>query len=152
MNRRMGRTLVLLLALTLVQGVGASGGMSPHANYLLHCSGCHGQSGTGNPAGGIPPFPNQVGVFSHLPDGRRYVSNVPGVMGSSLSAAEIAEVLNYVMETWAGPSLTKDFVPFGADEIATYLSDPVADPVVLRRKVAKKLAVQGFTVPEYPWP
>lgn len=125
---------------------------SPEVTYMLHCSGCHGLSGVGNPAGGIPPFPNEVGVFSHLAEGRRYVANVPGVMGSSLSAAEIAQVLNYVMDTWAGPSLAQDFVPFDAPEVAGYLRDPVADPVVLRRKVAKVLEARGFSVPDYPWP
>ena len=141
--------LFLAALLALPQGVRAN---SPEVTYMLHCSGCHGLSGAGNPAGGIPPFRDKVGVFSHLAEGRRYVANVPGVVGSSLNAAEIAEVLNYVMDTWAGPSLARAFIPFDEAEVAAYLRDPVADPVVLRREVAKKLEAQGLSVPEYPWP
>lgn len=147
----MSRTFALCLMALLAAGQGAQAN-SPEVNYMLHCSGCHGLSGVGNPAGGIPPFPGKVGVFSHFAEGRRYVANVPGVVGSSLSAGEIAEVLNYVMDTWAGPSLARAFIPFDEAEVAAYLHDPVADPVVLRREVAKKLEAQGLSVPEYPWP
>ncbi len=83
--------------------------------------------GSGSEAGGIPDFRNYVGAFAHTEDGRRYLMHVPGVVSASLSDKQIADVMNYVMETWAGSSLPADYRPFTGDEVTTLRAEPVDD-------------------------
>ncbi|MGV8839767.1 MAG: hypothetical protein ACWA6X_05630 [Bauldia sp.] len=125
---------------------------SPHTNFVLRCSGCHGVTGLGAPAAGIPTFPDLVGVFAGDEDGRTYLFHVPGIIGASLSNREIAEVMNYVMVTWAGPSLPANFVPFAEEEVTMRRAIPVADVVGFRRTIVERLAARGLVAAEYPWP
>ncbi|MCC6983819.1 MAG: hypothetical protein IT535_11155 [Bauldia sp.] len=124
----------------------------PHVNYILRCAGCHGVEAAGAPNAGIPSFPGLVGVFAGDEDGRTYLFHVPGVVGSSLSNAEIAAVMNYVMARWAGDSLPADFVPFTEDEVAARRAIPVASVVDFRRDIVRRLAESGIVAAEYPWP
>lgn len=124
----------------------------PHVNYILRCAGCHGVEAAGAPAAGIPPFPGLVGAFAGDEDGRTYLFHVPGVVGSSLTDAEIAAVMNYVMERWAADSLPAAFVPFTAEEVAARRAIPVASVVDFRREIVKRLAASGIVAAEYPWP
>src|SRR3990170_2012626 len=48
--------------------------------YLLHCSGCNGPDGSGDPRVDVAPFPDLIGQFLRDPEGRRYVTNVGGVV------------------------------------------------------------------------
>jgi len=125
---------------------------APHTNYILRCAGCHGVTGLGAPHAGIPTFPDLVGVFAGDDDGRTYLFHVPGINGASLSDREIAGVMNYVMEAWAGRSLPADFVPFTEEEVTMRRAIPVADVVAFRRAVVERLAAQGLVAAEYPWP
>ena len=149
----MTRALLFLLALVFVFVTGAvAGDRTAKTNYVLRCIGCHVADGTGLPGAGIPNFVDQVGVFAGLPEGRAYLMHVPGVIGSSLSDAEVADLLNYIMETWAGPSLPPNYVPFSADEVASLRVAEVGNVVKYRRIVAERLAAAGLELPEYPWP
>lgn len=141
--------LVLVLAGTTV-GQGAE--RAPETNYILKCIGCHLQDGSGLPSAGIPDFVDKVGVFTRLPEGRAYLLHVPGVIGSSLTDKEIADLLNYVMETYAGDSLPTPFEPFTADAVAGLRGSEIGNVVKYRRVVADKLAEDGIEVPDYPWP
>ena len=147
----MTRALLFLLSLVFATGAVAAD-RTAETNYVLRCIGCHVADGTGLPGAGIPNFVDQVGVFAGLPEGRAYLMHVPGVIGSSLSDAEIADVLNYIMEKWAGPSLPPNYVPFSAGEVATLRVAKVGNAVKYRRIVAERLAAAGIEVPEYPWP
>ena len=122
------------------------------SNFILRCAGCHTLDGSGSEAGGIPDFRNYVGAFAHTEDGRRYLMHVPGVVSASLSDKQIADVMNYVMETWAGSSLPADYRPFTGDEVTTLRAEPVDDVVAYRRKVAADLMAQGIETAGYPWP
>jgi hypothetical protein len=139
----------LLLAGTAI-GQGAE--RTPTTNYVLKCIGCHLQDGSGLPSAGIPDFVDRVGVFTRLPEGRAYLLHVPGVIGSSLSDREIADLLNYVMETYAGASLPVPYEPFSAEEVAALRAAEIGNVVKYRRVVAAKLAEKGIEVADYPWP
>ncbi|MGD9740705.1 MAG: hypothetical protein AB7O56_11515 [Bauldia sp.] len=124
----------------------------PHTNYILRCAGCHGLEGNGVPNAGIPAFPGFVGVFAGDEDGRTYLFHVPGVVGASLSNAEIAALMNYVMERWAGPSLPAAYVPFTEAEVAMRRAIAVPSVVDFRRAVVERLAALGIVAADYPWP
>ena len=144
------------LLATLLFLAGASAGFgaerTPTTNYVLKCIGCHLQDGSGLPSAGIPDFVGKVGVFAGLPEGRAYLLHVPGVIGSSLTDREIADLLNYVMDVYAGESLPDPYRPFSADEVATLRATDVGNVVKYRRVVAAKLAKEGIPVADYPWP
>lgn len=145
------RLTVALVGLAL--GIGAVSAQEVgRGNFILRCAGCHGMEGAGSQAGGIPDFRGYVGAFAHREDGRRYVMHVPGVAGASLSDRQIAEVMNYVMTTWGGPSLPPAYVPFTEAEVAALRAEPVGDVVAYRRKVVEELLGQGIATAGYPWP
>ncbi|WP_224701172.1 c-type cytochrome [Devosia aquimaris] len=121
-------------------------------NFVLKCAGCHLNDGTGMPASGIPDFVGKVGVFAAVPEGRAYLLHVPGVIGSSLSDAQIADVLNYIMDTWAGESLPADYVPFDAAEVRDLRLQDIGNAVKYRRVVVEKLEAMGLSAADYPWP
>jgi len=125
---------------------------SPHVNYMLRCQGCHLADGTGHSKAGIPDFVGQVGAFATLPEGRQYLLHVPGVIGSSLSDQEIADVLNYIMETYSGASLPDGYRPFTVSEVVALRSAEIGDVVKYRRLVVEELSALGIMVADYPWP
>lgn len=125
---------------------------TPHTNYVLRCAGCHGMNGSGAPAAGIADFNGMVGAFTGIDEGRTYLMHVPGVVGSGLSDSEIAAVMNYVMETWAGSSLPDPYVPFTASEVGERRAIDIPDVVENRREVAALLEALGIETADYPWP
>lgn len=124
-----------------------AGPQQAFSDYVLHCSGCHGMGGLGTTKGGIPPFPNSVGKIASIDAGRTYIMHVPGVVGNNLTDAEIAGVMNFVLDRWG-----EGGEPFSAEEVTRRRSAPVADVVAFRRVVVQELAEAGIEVADYPWP
>ena len=115
-------------------------------DYLLHCSGCHGQDGLGKPGKGIPKFQDQVGYFLQLPDGRALLMQVPGLLSSGLPDDRAASVTNYIVRTFSGPSLPPGFVPYtGAEAKELRLTRP-ADITAKRYRVYLELVQMGYPV------
>ncbi len=113
-------------------------------DYLLHCSGCHGQDGMGNPAKGIPQFTNQVGHFLRLPEGRAFLMQVPGLLSARLSDERAAAVTSYLLRTYAGPSLPPDFRPYSADEAKRFRESRPADVIGKRNGLYAELLGLGY--------
>lgn len=151
------RTRPLVLAACLIAipaaAVPARAGERPAAvNYVLRCTGCHLQDGTGLPSAGIPDFVGKVGVFTDTPERRRYLLHVPGVINSGLTDTETAALLNYIMKNYAGPSLPASYKAFTAEEVGALKREDVGNVVAYRRKLADVLRAEGVAVAEYPWP
>ena len=144
--------ILAVLALVLLLGSPALAQEAGRTNFILRCAGCHAMDGSGSEPGGIPDFRNYVGAFAQTEDGRRYLMHVPGVVSASLTDQQIADVMNYVMETWGGTSLPADYRAFTGAEVATLRAEPVGDVVAYRRKVAAELMAQGIATAGYPWP
>ena len=96
----------------------ASGNSAPaHAEsasnlYLLNCWGCHGSHGEGI-KGTAPPLTG-LSDFLKASGGRAYLIEVPGVSLSQLNDAQIATVMNWVLDNM---SAHHDFPPYTADEV-----------------------------------
>lgn len=132
--------------------IAADGERTAEANYILRCAGCHGMAGAGVPHAGIPDFRNLVGAFAADEDGRTYIFHVPGVVGSSLSDAEKAAVINLIMKRWAGTSLPADYVAFTEAEVTARRAIPVESIVDFRRAIVDRLTAEGVATADYPWP
>ena len=139
-----------LAAPAVAPSVALAGELSPAANYLLRCAGCHGVEGHGATESGIPPFPGLVDPFYRDEQGRTYLLHVPGVVSSSLSAKEIADVLNYIAARWA--KAPAGIARFDATEVERRMAEPVADVVTFRRGLVEKYRAAGVDVAPYPWP
>ncbi|MBU3028734.1 c-type cytochrome [Paracoccus marinaquae] len=147
MKRRQLSLFWLVAALSALAVTPAAAG-SARADYILHCSGCHGMAGLGTIEGGIPPFPDSVGHIATTETGRTYLLHVPGVISTDMSDADLAEVLNFILDAWGGG----EGAPFTADEVTRRRAMPIGDVVIYRRQVVDELRAAGTEIAEYPWP
>lgn len=145
-------TLLIAAAAALVFGAAPAGAQySTKTLYVLRCAGCHGFDGSGSMQAGVPSFVGFIGAFAHDWQGRAYMTHVPGVVGSGLTDAEIADVLNYIVDAFAAePEGT--LAPFTEDEVTALRAEDIADVVGYRRDVARRLVADGVPVADYPWP
>lgn len=109
-------------------------------NYRLFCMGCHQSDGTGSPENGIPSMRDEVGHFLRVPDGRAYLSQVPGTLNTPLGDAETAELLNWVMANIGRTSTPADFKPYTADDVRVYRATVPQDIPGMRVRLLKQLA------------
>lgn len=117
----------------------------PRGNYLLHCSGCHRADGRGAPERYVPDL-RQAARFLQLPDGRRYIVGVPGVMGSGLDDTQVAAVINWLMATIVQDPLPGDHREFDAGEVARIRSTPLVDVAAERRRLQDEATGRGIMI------
>jgi hypothetical protein len=114
---------------------GATG--EPHADYMLHCQGCHGPDGSGAP-GGVPSFRGNVAKFLSVPGGREYLIRVPGTSQSELSNHRVASLLNWMVRTFDAENVPTRFEPFSADEVARLRRPPLIDVETVRQRLVNQ--------------
>ncbi len=129
----MAKTLWLAALLLAVSA--AARAESPAFNYVLHCQGCHLEDGAGTPGSGIPALAGSVGRFARVPEGRAYLTRVPGVTAAPLDDATLAELLNWVLHHFSAAELPSDFAAYTADEIARGRRLPLTDVEGTRRRL-----------------
>jgi mono/diheme cytochrome c family protein len=135
----------LLLAVSAVPGALAQDSYQRARNdFLLHCSGCHGQDGMGNPAKGIPQFKNQIGHFTRIPEGRAFLMQVPGLLSARLSDERAAAVTTWIIREFAGPSLPEGFQPYTGTEAKRFREARPADVIGKRNALYAELLAMGY--------
>ncbi len=115
-------------------------------NYLLHCSGCHLPDGSGSAANDVPTLHDVPGHFARLPEGRAFLTQVPGISYSPLSDAEAAEILNWMLYEYSKSTLPADFVPFTEAEVRRLRAERPAEIFKLRDSVLVRLREMGVQV------
>jgi hypothetical protein len=140
MRGRFARTAIsgLLWALWCLSAL-AGGMSSPQINYILHCQGCHLADGSGTPEK-VPALKHEVGRFVQVPGGREYLIQVPGTAQSALTDADVAAVLNWILENFSREELPADFVPYSTAEVSRYRRQPLADVSAVRSELMAKAA------------
>lgn len=118
---------------------------SARALYALHCAGCHGQDGGGSVSARVPDM-RQVGRFLRVPGGREFLIQVPGVMGSGLSDAQVAQVSNWVLMNLATASVPPQHRPYEAAEVARLRREALLDVGAVRANLAHQAAQLGWPV------
>jgi hypothetical protein len=120
-----------------------------HMNYILNCMGCHGADGMGVP-GRIPSFPDSIGRFMRLPEGRAYLMHVPGASNSVLSDAELADVLNWLLIRFGADDLPNDVAWFTAEDLSRGRRPALTAVRAERQAVVARLAASGpAPAPDY---
>jgi hypothetical protein len=121
----------------------AEGMSSPRINYILHCQGCHLVDGAGTPDK-VPALKNEVGRFLRVPGGREFLIQVPGSSQSALTDAEVAAVLNWILENFSSGQLPADFIPYTTLEISRYRQPPLANVSAVRAKLMEEISNSGI--------
>jgi hypothetical protein len=123
--------------------VQADGAPSPRINYILHCQGCHLMDGSGTP-GKVPALKRAMSWFLHVPGGREYLIQVPGTSQSALTDAEVAAVLNWILENFSREELPVDFVPYSTEEVSRIRRQPLANVSAVRAELMAEISALGI--------
>ncbi len=115
-------------------------------NYILHCAGCHQLDGRGSAANDVPTLHHIPGMFVAIARGREFLAQVPGIIYSPLSNAEVAEILNWMLGEYNKDELPKDFAPYTAAEVGKYRAIRPASIMGVRAQVLTELTQRGITV------
>lgn len=125
--------LIFLLAL-----VSSDLQADPKSDYLIHCMGCHLVDGQGMPPD-VPAFNEELGGLASTIAGRAYLVQVPGSAQSFIDDAELAEVLNWIIETYSADSKPENFQRFTQTEVSSYRYQTMNDPVKIRLSLQETL-------------
>jgi hypothetical protein len=109
-----------------------------HQDYVLNCMGCHMVDGSGAPPT-IPRLKDRVGYYLTIPDGRAYLVQVPGAANSLLDDHQLTDVLNWMVDEFAGASRPQTFAPYATEEVARYRSTPPNDIDALRHRLSDSI-------------
>jgi hypothetical protein len=130
---------VAVLALWSLAAPATGTTSSPRINYMLHCQGCHLADGSGTPDK-VPALKHEVGRFVHVPGGREYLIQVPGTSQSALTDAEVAAVLNWILESFSAAELPVDFTPYSTDEVSRLRRPPLANVSAVRAGLMARIS------------
>ena len=136
--------LMLVLLGSACPGFAADAGINPERakyHYQMFCQGCHTPDGAG--ANAIPPLKNFMGYFLRSQRGREFMVRVPGSALSTLDDAELAEVLNWSIDNFAGESLpAAGYTPYTSEEVAVLRAQPLQEIENHRASVLAEIAAQ----------
>jgi len=110
-------------------------------DYILNCQGCHLADGGGAP-GKVPRLHGFLGNFLHVPGGREYIIQVPGVAHSVLDDSRIAGVMNWVLANFSQAQLPADFVPYSGAEVGALRKGALLDPGARRGELLREIETQ----------
>ncbi len=109
-----------------------------HFQYQMFCQGCHTPDGSG--AKSVPRLKDHVGRFLQTREGREYLVRVPGSATSALDNGELAGVLNWILDEFAGDSLDTSYKPYSADEVGELRKNPLNEVVLYRAALLGEIA------------
>jgi hypothetical protein len=140
------RTAAILIVAISIARIALAGG-APAELYTLNCWGCHKSHAEGIP-GTVPRLRDSMGDFLHVPGGRAYLVQVPGVAASSLSDAEVAAVLNWLLITFNKSEMPPNFKPYTAAEVARLRQHQLIRVTETRDELVERLKKTGIRVPD----
>lgn len=110
-----------------------------HFNYILYCQGCHTADGVGA-ENAVPRLKDQVGYFLQVEGGREYLVQVPGSATSALNDKDLTAVLNWMVQEFAGESLSSNARPYTEKEVAMLRKTPLKELVKHREALVLSIA------------
>jgi hypothetical protein len=112
----------------------------PSVNYMLQCMGCHTPDGSGA-AGRVPSIRPTLLPFSAVAAGRQFLVQVPGASQSTLSNAELAELLNWMIENLSNEPRGVIFKRFTDAEVASYRRKPLVEVGATRERLVNETGI-----------
>lgn len=123
------RRIAVLVSLLVLASPAAA---DSRFDYLLHCGGCHLEDGSGDPPE-VPDLRENLDWIAASAEGRSYLTRVPGASQVPISDAALAEVMNWIFETFYPGENIK---PYTGEEVATTRRIPLWDPLKARAELA----------------
>lgn len=114
-----------LLLLLLVTGSARADSYEEH-DYILNCSGCHRNDGSGS---AVVPALQKMTEVSGKTGAREYWVQVPGAAQAPLSDARLAALMTWLVERFTGRSPNPAYT---AKEVANLRRTPLRDPLTKR--------------------
>ena len=109
------------------------------SDYIEHCAGCHGMTGSSAPAR-VPLLKGRVGYFLCTQRGRDYLVRLPNVARAPVSDdAALADLMNFVVFEIGRGSAPAGAKPFDVEEVAALRKAPLigGSPIGERRKIVE---------------
>jgi cytochrome c553 len=119
MRKREDLCVPLIVAAALLGVSGSAFAYEPEMNYALQCMGCHTPDGAGVPDR-VPSIRDTLVPLAGMAEGRRYLVQVPGSAQSTLSNAELAELLNWMIRSLSVVKAPSTLAPFTEAEVREY--------------------------------
>ena len=116
----------------------------PSVNYMLQCMGCHTPDGSGA-AGRVPSMRSTLLPFSAVAAGRQFLVQVPGASQSTLSDAELADLINWMIENLGNEPRSVVFKRFTAAEVASYRRKPLVEVRATRERLLNATGIEEMT-------
>jgi mono/diheme cytochrome c family protein len=129
---------VLVLIAALGAGAAARGDQPPEINYKLHCMGCHLADGSGGPPA-VPDIRREMGCLLAVEGGREYLVQVPGAAQAPISDAELAAVLNYMLETFSASVLPPEYLPVTREEVTRWRGSWLTEVAAVRETLLARV-------------
>jgi hypothetical protein len=139
MRKRELPRFLLILATALLGVSSRAFAYEPQINYALQCMGCHTPDGGGVPDR-VPSIKDTLVPLAGMAEGRRYLVQVPGSAQSTLTNAELAELLNWMIHTLSVVTPPKNLAPFTEAEVTEYRSHTLTQVRATRERL---LAASG---------
>ncbi|MGB1666107.1 MAG: c-type cytochrome [Pseudohongiellaceae bacterium] len=102
----------------------------PAFSYLLHCSGCHIEDGSGDPPE-VPDLRKNLATLLKSATGRGYMLRVPGVTDTPITPQEMADLMNWLITEFY-PELA-DYRLISAEEVIRGRATRLANPLEVRQ-------------------
>lgn len=83
----------------------------------------------------MPTLIDEPGVIAGLPGGREYLIRIPGVAQAGLPDEKLAEVLNFMLQTFSPGTTPAGFRPFTAEEVGEARQQVLIDPLRRRAEI-----------------
>jgi hypothetical protein len=96
--------------------------------------GCHTPDGGGEP-GHVPSVRNTLTRLAATPAGRKFLVQVPGSAQSRLSDAELADVLNWMVDNLSAQAAARKVQRFTAAEVTEYRRTPLVAVAAERQRL-----------------
>jgi mono/diheme cytochrome c family protein len=141
---------LLLASLLVASAPAAAASMGePRLDYVLNCAGCHGLAGMGVPDKGVPRLKGAVGKLLHVPDGRAFIAQAPGVANSALKDDELARLLNWLLPEMDAANLPAGSEPYTAEEVTALRRARRGEYLARRAALVEALAAKGIVLDDY---
>jgi mono/diheme cytochrome c family protein len=111
-------------------------------NYVLHCQGCHTADGSGLD-GKVPSLRATLVPFARTAEGRKFLVQVPGVAQSTLTNAETAAVLNWMLGNLADDKQIAGISAFTEKEVAGYRATRLVNSREVRTQLLAKISTNS---------
>jgi hypothetical protein len=125
---------LMIVAVALALSGSVAFAYEPPINYALQCMGCHTPDGAGVPDR-VPSIRDTLVPLASMAEGRRYLVQVPGSAQSTLSNAELAELLNWMIRTLSAVTPPSTLTPFTEAEVREYRAHTLSQVRATRERL-----------------